>query len=134
MSKEPKPPDRPSQELTSIHTAREIADATVKPVRLQTKIQWAAIGSLCLALAGFLGWSLTFLTSVSAAQAQTAAKQEATAARVTELGARLEAVDAGRAADSQRIERKIDSLAEDTQKKLTSMQLTLEAINRKVSK
>lgn len=121
---------RSSRDLSTLHEAAAIADAKVKPVKRQTNLQWAVLGSIVLGVAGFIAWSLAFLSTVSTAQAQTSTQQIADHNAQITLTARVETIDAGRAADNQRLERKIDAIAENTDKKLTDVQATLNAMLR----
>ena len=75
----PKEAPHPSQKLTpTIHETFTIVDEAVKSVGISTKIQWVAIGSLCMAFAAFAVWGLATVSNVGIAQAQTKAKSDAT--------------------------------------------------------
>ncbi len=114
----------------------EVSRANEKTARA-TKLQWIGLGllgSVTLAVGAFLSWCLITLGVIGNAQAQTAAKADTALESSKQNAARIEVIDAGQRASYERLERKIDDNNANTDRKLTDMQVPLQAVLRAVKK
>lgn len=72
-----RPSERPLSVRAGVQVATQIAEDTVEPVVRATRLQWAAIGVVIVAVGGPLGWAFVDLIQLHTAQAQTAVKADA---------------------------------------------------------
>lgn len=138
--------ERPSgsHNVATIREALAIADQVVEPLQEKTeevakatKWQWLGLGFLgavTVAVGGFVAWGLAFLVSIGSAQAQTQATAERALEAAKVAGARIETVDAGSRVAIERLTQDLANERANTDKKLTDMQITLQAILREAKK
>lgn len=111
-----------------------IVRADMHSVSVQTKVQWGAIGAVVLVVGGLLAWNLDAIKDaiVTSAQAKEIAKGASDKADRTAV--RLESIDAGTRVAVEQLRKEIADDRANTNKQLTDMQITLQAVLREVKK
>ncbi len=117
----PLPPLKSPQVPRDDESEHQTITGTYRAVRrteFATKLQWGAIGAVCLSIATGFGWALNKMDVVNTASAQVQATANAALDAGKTNAARIEAIDAGTRLAIERLERKIDAIAESTDRKL----------------
>lgn len=99
-----------------------------------TKIQWGVVGAFLVGVGSFVNYSVGKLDVVNSAMAQSQSQGASHSGRLGMLEQRIEAIDAGSRAATERLERKIDANNEAQEKKLQKVQETMDLILREVRK
>ncbi len=127
MNDVPPPRASPSPAFDSLETpsgvyrAVQSSSEEIARTALSTKIQWGAIGAVCLSIATGFGWSINKMDVVNTASAQTQATATAALAASAQNAARIDAVDAGTRMALERMERKIDASDEKMERKMAEI-------------
>ncbi len=110
----PEPPHDPLDTPSGVYRA-------VKRTSLSTQIQWGAIGAIVGVICTGVGWTINKVDLANEAAAQTRATANTALEASKTNSARIEAVDAGTRMAIERLERKIDSNNEATERKLSEI-------------
>ncbi len=127
MSDVPPPRASPAPTFDSLETpsgvyrAVQSSSEEIARTALATKIQWGAIGAVCLSIATGIGWAINKVDVVNTASAQTQATANAALEASRTNTTRIEAVDAGMRMGLERLERKIDANNEAQERKLSEI-------------
>lgn len=108
--------------------------AVVQSTATATRVQWGAIAVLASTALSAFAWGLTKVDSTNTAMAQANAKVESNSRRLDSQERRIDTVDSGTRSDIQRLEKKIDSNNETTQRALESQNQKLDLLLREVRK
>ena len=111
-----------------------IADQAVARTAFSTRIQWGAIGAVVVAFGAVFSVVLTRMDAQAQSSAQATSTSTAALDASRANAARIESVDAGTRQAIENLRRDIAEERADAAKKLTDVQLTLQAVLREVKR